>query len=74
MFKGWRTLLFNVLAAIIPMLDVLVIIGAMPETAAIIPPEWYPYYALAIALANKLLRWLTTTPIGKKETEHEKTS
>lgn len=63
--KGYKTILFNVLVAIAPVLDVIVLLGGMPEVGAIIPPEYYPLYTVAVALANKGLRMVTTTPVGK---------
>lgn len=55
--KGWRTALFNAIAAIVPFLQ-------MTEVANVIPPPWLPWYALAIAMANIYLRKQTTTPMG----------
>ena len=63
--KGYKTILFNVLVAIAPVLDVIVFLGGMPEVGAIIPREYYPLYTVGVALANKGLRMVTTTPVGK---------
>lgn len=60
--KGWRTLLANaliVLAGIIAYLD-------MAGLAAIIPPK-YSWVPIAIGVLNIVLRYMTTTPVGKKE-------
>lgn len=69
--KGYRTLIFNALAAalaaVIAALPVIVEVLSMPELAGLIPREWAPYYALAIALGNMWLRSITTTPVGKAE-------
>ena len=65
--KGYKTILFNVLAAIAPVLDVIVFLGGMPEVGRIIPPEYYPLYTVGVALANKGLRMVTTTPVGKSK-------
>jgi hypothetical protein len=57
--KGYRTLLINVFMSILPILS-------LTEFKAIIPTEYMPYYALGMVLANMGLRYLTTTPVGKK--------
>lgn len=59
MFKGWKTVVFNVLAAAVPILE-------LTELKGIIPSEYLPYYVLAVALGNMYLRSITTTPIGTK--------
>lgn len=64
--KGYRTVIFNILAAIAPLLDVIVFLGAIPEFGQIIPTEYYPIYTLAVTLANKGLRMVTSTPVGHK--------
>lgn len=64
--KGWKTLIFNFVAMIAPLLDVIVFLGAIPEFGQVIPTEYYPIYTLAVALANKGLRMVTTTPVGQK--------
>lgn len=57
--KGWKTVTFNVLAAIVPILE-------LTETKGIVPEEYLPFYALAVAMGNVYLRSVTTTPMGKK--------
>lgn len=59
MFKGWKTVTFNVLAAIVPILE-------LTEMKGIVPEEYLPFYALAVAMGNVYLRSVTTTPMGKK--------
>lgn len=59
MFKGWKTVTFNVLAAIVPILE-------LTEMKGIVPEEYLPFYALAVAVGNVYLRSVTTTPMGKK--------
>ena len=58
--KGWRTLLFNCLAAILPVLQAT---GAadlgLTGNAALL-------YALGVTLLNFVLRFFTTTPVGQK--------
>lgn len=58
--KGWRTIAFNVLAAIVPVLE-------LTELKAVIPAEWLPWYMLGVVLANMFLRYLTTTPVGRAD-------
>lgn len=57
--KGWRTIAFNVLSGAVLLL-------AMPEFIAVLPPEWVPWAALGNVLGNVALRYITTTPIGRK--------
>lgn len=59
MFKGWKTVAFNVLAAIVPILE-------LTELKGLVPADYLPFYALAVALCNVYLRSITTTAIGKK--------
>ena len=69
--KGKRTMIFAAAAAVLPagdvVLEILRIILATPEVGAIIPAEFYPYYALIVALGTAILRTLTSTPVGKDE-------
>ena len=56
--KGYRTVLFNIGAAVLPILqatDFTDILGAQGMT----------FYGLAITLANVALRFFTTTPVGQ---------
>lgn len=69
--KGYRTMIFNgvaaLLAGLIAALPVIVEVLAMPELAQLIPRDWAPWYALGLALANLWLRAVTTTPVGRSE-------
>jgi len=58
--KGWKTVTFNVLAAIVPFLE-------LTELKGIVPEEYLPFYALAVAMGNVYLRSVTSTPMGKKQ-------
>ena len=58
--KGWKTVTFNVLAAIVPVLE-------LTELKDVVPEEYLPFYVLAVALGNVYLRSVTTTPMGKKQ-------
>lgn len=57
--KGWKTVIFNVLAAVVPILE-------MTELKGTVPEEYLPLYVLVVALGNVYLRSITTTPMGKK--------
>ena len=57
--RGWRTTIFNILAAVIP-------IAQMTEVIHVIPQQYMDWYMLAVALGNMYLRYRTTTPIGRK--------
>ena len=57
--KGWRTLVVNLLLAVMPVLE-------LSELANVLPDNWLPWYALIIALGNMALRTITTTPVGAK--------
>jgi len=65
--KGYRTVLVNALAAIPLALEAAMQVLALPEVADIIPEGWMPWYALALVLANLILRTATTTPLGRAE-------
>ena len=61
MFKGWRTIGFNILivaAAVVAFLD-------QADLASIFPYDAGPYILLGIGIANILLRMVTTTPVGQ---------
>ena len=58
--KGWKTVLFNALAGIWPVLQTLgADLGFEGKLAA--------GYAVFVVIGNGILRIYTTTPIGKKE-------
>lgn len=57
--KGWRTLAFNILTGIVPILS-------LTEWVDILPPDYVPYWMLGVAIANVWLRMITTTPVGRK--------
>ena len=65
MLKGYRTLLFNTLAALFVVADVVVQMAGMPELDTLIPDSWRPVFTSVLILANILLRLKTTTPVGK---------
>lgn len=65
MFKGWRTLAFNLVAALPILWEVVFQVIQTPEIAQIIPPAWSPYYVLALTVGNIILRVITSTPVGR---------
>lgn len=58
--KGYRTLIFNALAAILPVLELL-------RENAVIPEQYMDEYVLLVLIGNGILRYLTDTPVGNKE-------
>jgi len=65
--KGWRTVLVNLLFAMLPLFEVVVQVANLTEFEALVPTQYLPYYALAVVLANMWLRRITTTPLGKSQ-------
>ncbi len=65
--KGWRTWALNILAGAPFGIEVALEILGSAEFGAIIPVEYYPYYALAVMLMNMWLRKITDTPLGRSE-------
>ena len=57
--KGWRTMFVNIVAAVVPILE-------LTEVRDVMPDEWLQWYALALVFLNMYLRWRTTSPVGKK--------
>lgn len=60
MLTGWKTILFNVIAAIIPVLQA-------TDLTTVLPPDWLPYYGIAVAVGNVVLRHVTTGQVGYKK-------
>jgi hypothetical protein len=58
MLKGYKTILFNLMAALVPLLE-------LTEMREVIPDNYLPIYMLAVAMGNLYLRTVTTTPVGK---------
>lgn len=58
--KGYKTVVVNAAVTILPLIDILANSGALfgPSGAAAVS---------LLALANIVLRWVTTTPIFKEE-------
>jgi len=60
MFKGYKTFIFNILAAILPVLEASgADLGLSGQALAL--------YGLGVTIGNIVLRFLTSTPIGKSE-------
>ena len=58
--KGYRTITFNVLSAVVPILT-------LTEFNAVVPQEYLPYWLLGVAVVNVYLRTITTTPMGARD-------
>lgn len=58
--KGWRTVIFNSVAPILPILTLM-------EWTPFIPDKYLPYYMLFVALVNIYLRKKTDTALGKSQ-------
>lgn len=58
MLKGWRTRIWNVANAIVPILELVRDQGVMPDA-------WLPWWLLVYALGNLILREVTDTPAGR---------
>ena len=71
--RGWRTILSNALAGVIPAWEIIVhLLSVFNSTAdqygliQHIPPQYMTYYVVAIVAINILLRLDTRTAVGKK--------
>lgn len=65
--KGWKTVGFNTAALVLP--GILGLGGELlnvPEIQGLIPPHYVPLYMAGVGVANVLLRYVTTSPVGKK--------
>lgn len=58
MFKGFKTIVFNVLAAILPILEATSLTNTMND-------EFTALYTAVLAGANLYLRFKTNTPVFK---------
>lgn len=56
--KGYRTIIANVLLGILPVIE-------LTEVRDVLPPDWLPWYSLAVVVLNLWLRSITTGPVGK---------
>lgn len=60
MFKGWKTVTFNVLSALAATLELTGITAMLPE-------EYHLHYVVVLSAVNFLLRLITDTPVGRKQ-------
>jgi len=58
--KGWRTVAFNLLTMVVPIME-------LTEWQTLLPEDWLPYWLLFVGVANVWLRAITTTPMGRRE-------
>jgi hypothetical protein len=58
MLKGWRTRIWNLANAIVPILELV-------RDEGVIPEHLMPYWLLLYVVGNLILREVTTTPPGK---------
>jgi hypothetical protein len=71
MMKGYRTMIFGFIAALIGLFEavmpiVLQLLG-MPEFQGVLPKEWHPWMILIVAIGTMYFRKITTTPLGKSD-------
>ena len=62
LFKGFKTIGFNILASILPILESTDVTNVMEVSLG---ANGYALYALAVTLINMVLRTITTTPVLK---------
>lgn len=60
--KGYRTIAFNVIALLPPILDAL----SMVDVHGLLGDKGYAVYSVIVLIANIYLRSITTTPVGQK--------
>lgn len=58
--KGWWTVAWNAANALVFTLD-------MIEATYSVPDDWQPIWLAAYIVGNFVLRFLTTTPVGRAE-------
>lgn len=57
--KGYKTILWNILNAAIPVMDA-------ANASYSIPDEWMPIWIAVYIAGNVFLRFITTGPVGSK--------
>lgn len=60
--KGYRTIAFNVLALLPPLLDAL----SMIDVHGLLGDKGYAVYSVVVLIVNLYLRSITTTAVGQK--------
>lgn len=61
--KGWRTVAWNVLNAVALAMEHIMSISGTGYT---IPDHYMPLWMMVFAVVNVILRFKTTTPVGRK--------
>jgi hypothetical protein len=64
--KGYRTLLFNLLALAPLCAEIFLELAYSQEVQFFITEEMMPIFMVAVIVCNILLRFVTTTPVGRK--------
>ena len=64
--KGFRTIIANTVAALPFVAELAGQVFNLPETRGLVPVEYVPYYVIGVTIMNYGLRFITTTPVGKK--------
>ena len=60
--KGYRTVIFNIATVVVALAE-------MTDVFNVVAPGSGPIILLAVGVANLVLRYLTTTPIGVNTTQ-----
>jgi hypothetical protein len=64
--KGFRTLIFNGIAVALPLIGEVLAFLDVFDWRSILPPENAGWFILGIGVLNIILRFVTTTPVGKR--------
>lgn len=65
--KGFRTLITNFSFAILALLAETLAFLDVFDWKAVLPPDYAPWAILVIGLLNIWLRFITKTPVGRKQ-------
>lgn len=57
--KGWKTVIFNTVALIVPVLE-------LTEFKGLVTEHYLPFYMVIVGMGNLYLRSVTTSEMGKK--------
>lgn len=66
MFKGYRTVLFNILAGLPILLEVILSVVTTAEFGQLVPVKYMSIYTLVVVIGNVWLRSRTDTALGEK--------
>ncbi|MEP0518582.1 MAG: hypothetical protein ABJO09_00910 [Hyphomicrobiales bacterium] len=64
--KGFRTLIVNSAIAALPVLGETLAFLDVFDWKSILPPEYAGWFILVVGVVNIWLRFITSTPVGKK--------